>query len=460
MNRSDRTDWPSRYILTISLVVGLAAGLLWHGPSLAQEATLPPTYCIISEMPIKSYDEDERDKKVVMALKQFLANEAAAGRKINTKHPLYQEALKHPALYVEHYGYMTRAKLDPKTKTANRSAPKSSAPSAKSASEVEADLIENDLRSDLFLHIRWNVRAVERLLKEITANSSSSVATVAANKIASSNAAKITKVEDKKHPTVLAWINCDDERGRRRLVLDNLNDDEEITLVEFLRRGAKRKGIKLLFPVLNNSERVKASSIDWTNAKKRQALLQVTGRYATDLVLTGNIKKRAVKQMWYGQWCFWNGRRWIGYRTSSRNRSDVIAAMWSWLAKLKVAELAALDEKVEREEEGPLLVELRISQVYDMECGREVLEYLRNLSSLISGLEIYNLRSNGIDVSFTFSGTEKQLRSLLRGSQGVVLLTYPSKKKSDKEDRKPDSSFETSGEAEDKLQLDCKWIRS
>ena len=328
-----KTDWTGSWFWAVLITVGLG----WHGVCLADEKTATDkrmfTQYLVSEAPVSGYDEEEREQVIAAAFKQLITKQliAKVGKEADTQSFCAQVAAQNPMLYVERYGYMTRYKLPTKSRVGSKTV-------GHISSETESALIENDADANLHLRIRWNMQAVNQLLQELTTegaalsqnsdksrlNSSPSLVGDATNgdlskkeggEISSTakadtqnsqlgdieTAVKLTSVEDVRRPLVLLWLNCRDEGGHYRLVEDRLVD-EDIALVEFLRRGAKHKGIELLFPVLGEREREETSNIDWINASNRQAVLRASKRYATDLILIGNVAGRSrtirVTEFW------------------------------------------------------------------------------------------------------------------------------------------------------------------
>ncbi len=474
-----KTDWTGSWFWAVLITVGLG----WHGVCLADEKTATDkrmfTQYLVSEAPVSGYDEEEREQVIAAAFKQLITKQliAKVGKEADTQSFCAQVAAQNPMLYVERYGYMTRYKLPTKSRVGSKTV-------GHISSETESALIENDADANLHLRIRWNMQAVNQLLQELTTegaalsqnsdksrlNSSPSLVGDATNgdlskkeggEISSTakadtqnsqlgdieTAVKLTSVEDVRRPLVLLWLNCRDEGGHYRLVEDRLVD-EDIALVEFLRRGAKHKGIELLFPVLGEREREETSNIDWINASNRQAVLRASKRYATDLILIGNVRKRLLSGMWQGDWRFWNGKQWAEYQATARNRGGVILALWEWLAGFE--DVIPAVGHAEQSESGPVLVKLKVSQVDSMELSKEVMEYLRDVSSLIHGIELLTLRADGIELRFTFEGTKVQLLTLLRGNYGVVL---------DSVDSCTDGDHDVERGADEQLVLSCRWIK-
>ncbi len=396
--------------------------------------------CMLSEVIVQSYEEAERQQAIAQAFRQVLLDKARGDANKLEQDAELKQALAQPELYVAHYGYLTRTRVSQqaqqaKTKTRNKTKTNADANAKQPpvvAEETALIAAENEPTTDLYLHIRWKVRSIDQLFAasvdpvngvqdatKTAANEQLPTKTTLAQPIPTTSSAQPTIQQQ---PLVLLWLNYRDESGHEILVEEHI-EHHDIVWVDFLRRGAQRQGIDLIFPRLDAQERQTLTGINWTrlNEQGKQKILALARPYMGDLVLVGSIRKHLLGSSWYGDWHFWDGHKWWTQQTEGQHRGEVVKAVWAWLAQFDELIVKPTDSNANQRSRA-LPVKLKVTQVNSIETSKEVMQYLHNLSSLVHGLELLTIRPDEIELSLLFDGQREQLELLLQGDVGVVLI--------------------------------------
>ena len=103
---------------------------------------------------------------------------------------------------------------------------------------------------------------------------------------------------DSNRPSVLVWMALQDESGNRSLMTSDINDD----IIELIQDFADRRGLPVLFPVLDFEDRRNLNEdLVWT--LNEEAIQKASARYGADSILTGRLHFTASGEL-VGLWQF------------------------------------------------------------------------------------------------------------------------------------------------------------
>lgn len=133
---------------------------------------------------------------------------------------------------------------------------------------------------------------------------------------------------------VLVWLAV--ERGSERLLV---GADEAPELREELEEAARRRGLRLMFPLLDAEDRRRTGFTDVFGGFMER-VRQASERYGTELVLTGRAHREAGE--WVGRWILSDGRRETMWASSAAELPATVDAGLRELARRLFQEQAAL----------------------------------------------------------------------------------------------------------------------
>ena len=209
----------------------------------------------------------------------------------------------------------------------------------------------------------------------------------------------------RERPATLVWLAVDD--GRRRLV----SSEDGGRYLRILERAAQRRGIPLLFPLLDLEERrvVTVSDI-WGGFG--DAPLRASGRYGAASVLM--IRLQRERGRWRAQW----SRQAFGETRSWKTVGDLEQALSEGVDHLAegLAERFVVADGVEAD------VRLEVEAVGDLAGYGRLMGYLRGLSP-ISELRLLRASPTGLEWSARVRGGAAALEPVI--GLGNVLDPVP-----------------------------------
>ena len=105
-------------------------------------------------------------------------------------------------------------------------------------------------------------------------------------------------VWDSNRPSVLVWMAIQNDAGERSL----LSPESDPGVMQLMRQFAERRGIPIIFPVLDFEDR-RALSVDGIWSLDEQAIKAASDRYAPDSILAGRLHIAASGDL-VGLWQF------------------------------------------------------------------------------------------------------------------------------------------------------------
>lgn len=130
-------------------------------------------------------------------------------------------------------------------------------------------------------------------------------------------------------PVTLLWIAVDGEGGRRFVMASESEFKEEDALRDALAQAAGRRGIPVIYPLMDAEDRAQASFAEvWGGFD--DSILEASSRYEADAVLVGRLNAGDLE---HGRWTLLEdgaSRRWTGSAAESIDRlADLFAARFA-----------------------------------------------------------------------------------------------------------------------------------
>ena len=206
---------------------------------------------------------------------------------------------------------------------------------------------------------------------------------------------------DSNRPSVLVWMALQDETGNRSLMTADINND----IIELIQEFADRRGLPVLFPVLDFEDRRSLNEdLVWT--LNEEAIRNASNRYGADSILTGRLHFTASGEL-VGLWQFlFQGEAEVfdGFSTDLREYlHGPLARVTSQLASY----FAIVPESATRE-----MVQLRIDGVGSLQEYSSLLSYVSGLG-LVEFVSPAQLDGERLELRLGLLGDAQQLFELI-----------------------------------------------
>jgi hypothetical protein len=202
---------------------------------------------------------------------------------------------------------------------------------------------------------------------------------------------------DSNRPSVLVWMALQDEAGNRSLMTADINDD----IIELIQEFADRRGLPVLFPVLDFEDRRSLNEdLVWT--LNEEAIRKASNRYGADSILTGRLHFTASGEL-VGLWQFLfqdEADVFDGFSTDLREYlHGPLARVTSQLASY----FAIVPESATTE-----MVQLRIDGVGSLQEYSSLLSYVSGLG-LVESVSPAQLDGERLELRLGLVGDAQQL---------------------------------------------------
>jgi len=206
---------------------------------------------------------------------------------------------------------------------------------------------------------------------------------------------------DSNRPSVLVWMALQDEAGNRSLMTADINND----IIELIKEFADRRGLPLLFPVLDFEDRRSLNEdLVWT--LNEEAIRNASNRYGADSILTGRLHFTASGEL-VGLWQFlFQGEAVVfdGFSTDLREYlHGPLARVTSQLASY----FAIVPDSATKE-----MVQLRIDGVKSLQEYSSLLSYVSGLG-LVESVRAAQLDGERLELRLGLVGDAQQLFELI-----------------------------------------------
>ena len=206
---------------------------------------------------------------------------------------------------------------------------------------------------------------------------------------------------DSNRPSVLVWMALQDEAGNRSLMTSDINDD----IIELIQEFADRRGLPVLFPVLDFEDRRSLNEdLVWT--LNEEAIRKASNRYGADSILTGRLHFTASGEL-VGLWQF-----------LFQNEADVFDGFSTDLREYLHGPLARVTSQLASyfaivpESATTEMVQLRIDGVGSLQEYSSLLSYVSGLG-LVESVSPAQLDGERLELRLGLVGDAQQLFELI-----------------------------------------------
>ena len=214
-------------------------------------------------------------------------------------------------------------------------------------------------------------------------------------------------------PATLVWLAYDDQ-GERGL----LNGNEHPEIKQQLDDEAARRGLPLVWPLLDLEDQAKISFADvWAGFQDR--VVAASGRYQSEAILVGRLLHRR-DGTWDARWHLFTSatgpaQAW----ESSGDLTEVIPVGINNTADQLAGRYAQTGES------GTSLVHIRINNVNSAGAYERSLKFLRGLEP-VEDIQLVSLNTDSVDFNLQLRGTQNDLMQSLKLSDNKLLLPVAS----------------------------------
>jgi uncharacterized protein len=339
-----------------SILISMAILCLMQWSNL-QAALVEDLYTV--ELPVADQTTTQRLEVFNQALREVIVK--ISGSEEVLQRPDLERPLKNSSRYVRQFRYISK----------------------------KDDTVEAFEGSQLYLSTVFNQELLEKLLRE--------------NSI---------PIWGKERPSTLMLISYDMNKNVALVSGDTTPD-----VIEELDKVASRKGIPVLFPLLDLEDRVilGVKDIVQLNEASIQALAD---RYAPDAVLVGQIAGRVGKG-WQGSWQLRFGNRMLDWSYQSQDRESLMQQAISQLAKTLASEYAL--QTFSNLEEDVLL---RVDEVTGIADYQRILSYLQSLDAVESA-RVVLIQGNLVTYRVALRNSLQDLQQLISLGSQLEQLELP-----------------------------------
>lgn len=322
-----------------------------------QAAVVEDLYTV--ELPVADQTTTQRLEVFNQALREVIVK--VSGSEEVLARPDLERPLTNSSRYVRQFRYINKK--------------------ATSADDLEADR--------LYLRIAFNQELLEKLLRE--------------NNI---------PLWGKERPSTLMLISFDMNKNVALVSADTAAD-----VVEELEMIATRKGLPVLFPLLDLEDRVVLGVRDIVQLNET-SIQALADRYVPDSVLVGQIVGR-VGQGWQGSWQVRFGDRMMEWTYQSQDRLDLMQQAIAQLAKTLATEYAL--QSFSNLEEDVLL---RVDEVTGIADYQRILNYLQALDA-VQSVRLVLIQGNQLTYRVSLRNSLQDLQQLISLGDQLEQLEYP-----------------------------------
>lgn len=207
-------------------------------------------------------------------------------------------------------------------------------------------------------------------------------------------------------PTTMLWVALDDGSGRRIL-----SESDPSDLTAALKKQAKRRGLPLLFPLLDLEDESNLSpAAVWGFFLGR--IVEASRRYNPDSILTGRIS-RLDDGTWSAHWSWQIDNRWMNIDDTAYDADALAAHIVDRLADDLVSRYAIGSSRG--------TVWLRVEDVSDLEDYASVSRYLAELMPVLDS-QVTEVNDDEVLFRLETEGESSQLVEIIELDKKMVLM--------------------------------------
>ncbi len=186
-------------------------------------------------------------------------------------------------------------------------------------------------------------------------------------------------------PAVLVWLAVDDAAGKRLISADDTD------WVAPLQQAAARRGIPLVFPLLDLQDTAQVSYAD-VHQGFREVLLRASQRYATEVVVSVDLRQ-ALTDVWEGRWQLFSAQQERQWRVQGDQPQLLLEEGLDGAATLVAQQFASGSSFA-----GNSGMSLQVSGIHSLADYARVLRYLQSLD-VVTRVDVRRVVPD--EVSFT-----------------------------------------------------------
>jgi len=207
-------------------------------------------------------------------------------------------------------------------------------------------------------------------------------------------------------PTILLWIAVKDGTGRHLI-----SESEDSELVQSLNRQAKRRGLPLLYPLLDLEDEANLSTAAvWGFFLDKVA--SASQRYNPDSILTARVMGRSDGR-WSAHWSYRIAGKWMNVDNMDDDVEGLVQEVVDRIADDLVARYAIGS--------GRSYVWMRVEGVDSLERYATVGSYLEQLLPVLD-TQVQEVHGNEVLYRLNTEGESRQLVDLIQLDKKMVLL--------------------------------------
>ncbi|MDH5736753.1 MAG: DUF2066 domain-containing protein [Gammaproteobacteria bacterium] len=210
----------------------------------------------------------------------------------------------------------------------------------------------------------------------------------------------------KNRPAVMVWMAVNE--GRDRYLL---NSEEASPIAIRLRQHAARRGLPLVFPLMDLEDTSVISSKQVWNASLTD-IDTASARYRPDATLTARLSRNA-SGMWSAKWYYKPSNRWLGLSRNSESLENLLAEMMDRMAN-ELASLYAHGSEAHN-------VWVRVQALGSATDYAGLSQYLGSLS-LVNKAAVDLVQGDSAWYRLTISGDKNQLVEIIDLDRKMRLL--------------------------------------
>lgn len=214
----------------------------------------------------------------------------------------------------------------------------------------------------------------------------------------------------KERPSILVWLAYE-KNDARRLV----SFEENPAYITMLDKAASKRGVSLLFPLLDleDTSRMKVSDV-WGNFK--EPIINASQRYQADVVLTGRISQ-SLPTLWESRWSYYLGNQEMNWTTQGDLDQIVLEEGLNGL----VDRLAS--QYVDTGSTNKEVIKLVISDINDLNGYAKTLNYLESIQA-ISDVQVRQVSAGEVTFEvISYGGIDKINQTIALGKT-LELVEY------------------------------------
>ncbi len=243
-------------------------------------------------------------------------------------------------------------------------------------------------------------------------------------------------------PNTLIWLAEDNVDVGKQL----LNQGSEAPIVESLIDAGLKRGLPIIFPVLDLEDRIALSAEDVWSVDEAK-IVEASARYGADVILVGRYSQTSRGEVW-SIWQFFHAGASQSYDSrvtldDQKNNTVIGEDALFPLADFLAERYAILSEG---EDSGRLVVD--VSGVSDFRAFRKSLDYLEGLAG-VSALQVAEVKDGGLRLYLESEASIDKLMSTINLDSKLVAVA-------DVENSLPEWQRGPKGSAENPLRF--RWV--